>query len=514
MIRHKRRSMLRRQVTQGAVASLLCITAITAAEADVRLVGAVKQSNRAEVQKLLKQHVDVNTVEVDGATALHWATYNDDMENAEILIRAGANAKVTNRYGVAPLSLACTNGNERMVELLLKAGADPNTSLPGGETALMTAARTGKVAPIRMLLSWGANVHAADSRGGQTAIMWAAAEGNAEAVGALIEAGADFRARLNSGLTPLLLAVREGQSDVVRVLLKAGADVNDTIQQPAGSKGPFGRGTLPRAGLTALALAVVNCHYQLAAELLDEGADPNAAKPGWTPLHAITWVRKPGSGSNRPSPPGSGRMTSIELVKKLAEKGANLNAPMTQRMNGMTRLNTIGATPFLLAARTGDAELMRVLATLGADPLRPNADNSTPLMVAAGLGTSSPSEDAGTDSEAVEAVKAALELGNDINAVDKNGETAMHGAAYKNLPGTVQFLADKGARIEIWNQKNKSGWTPLWIAEGHRFGNFKPSPETIVVFQRIMTKAGVSTASMPSQVGENIAYPTPVNNQP
>jgi ankyrin repeat protein len=124
-----------------------------------------------------------------------------------------------------------------------------------------------------------------------------------------------------------------------------------------------------------------------------------------------------------------------------------------------------------------------------------NADNSTPLMAAAGLGTRSPGEDAGTESEVVEAMQVALDLGADLNAVDNNGETAMHGAAYKNLPAAVQFLADKGAKIEIWNRKNKFGWTPLRIAEGYRFGNFKPSFETVAVFHRVMSAAGVSTVT-------------------
>jgi ankyrin repeat protein len=159
---------------------------------------------------------------------------------------------------------------------------------------------------------------------------------------------------------------------------------------------------------------------------------------------------------------------------------------------GLTSLNTIGATPFLMAARSGDAELMRTLASLGADPLIPNADGATPLIVASGLGTRSPGEDAGTEAEVIEAVKVALELGNDINAVDKNGETAMHGAAYKNLPGVVQVLAEKGADPNVWNRKNSHGWTPLIIAEGHRFGNFKPSPDTIAAFHRVMTAAGIT----------------------
>ena len=137
---------------------------------------------------------------------------------------------------------------------------------------------------------------------------------------------------------------------------------------------------------------------------------------------------------------------------------------------------------------------MRALAALGADPLLPNAENSTPLMAATGLGTRSPGEDAGTEPEVLEAVLAALELGADIDAIDDNGETAMHGAAYKNLPKVVELLAEKGAKIEIWNQKNRQGWTPLTIAEGHRFGNFKPSPVTVAAFHRVMSAAGVSTA--------------------
>jgi ankyrin repeat protein len=189
-------------------------------------------------------------------------------------------------------------------------------------------------------------------------------------------------------------------------------------------------------------------------------------------------------------------MTSLQLVRKLAEKGANLNARMTRKVNlGLTSLNTNGATPFFLASRTADAELMRTLAALGADPLLTNVDNSTPLMAAAGLGTRSPGEDAGTESEVVEALQVALDLGNDINAVDNNGETAMHGAAYKNLPGAVEFLAAKGAKIEIWNKKNKQGWTPLRIAEGYRFGNFKPSFVTVAAFHKVMTAAGVSIAT-------------------
>jgi ankyrin repeat protein len=407
----------------------------------------------------------------------------------ELLVRAGANVNTENRYGVTPLSLACTNGNAAMVSLLLEAGADPNTSLPGGETALMTAARTGKLGAVKALLARGADVNHKDSDHGQTALMWAAAEGHAEVVETLIKAGADFCAPVDSGFSPLLFAVREGRIDVVRVLLKAGAQANETIQPQASRR----RAGWPRAGTSALLLAVSNAHFELAALLLDAGADPNANLPGYTVLHAMAPARDPGIGDNDPPPPGSGSMSSIDLVKKLAAHGADLNARMTRRVNlGNTRLNKLGATPFLLAAQSADAELMRTLAELGADPLLRNEENSTALMIATGIGTRSPGEDAGTEDEVLEAAQVALELGVDINAVDDHGETAMHGAAYKNLPRVVEFLAGKGANIEIWNRKNEHGWTPLNIAQGYRFGNFKPSPVTVDAILGVMAAAGVS----------------------
>jgi ankyrin repeat protein len=485
------------------------ISLIGADSTAAQLADAAKAMDAAAIRSLLAQNIDVNVPQIDGTTALHWAAYRNDVETANLLVRAGANVKAANRYGVTPLSLACTNGSGPMVELLLKAGADPNSTQPGGETALMTAARTGKMEAVKALLSHGADVHAKESQQGQTALMWAAADGHVEVVEALIQAGVDFRARLDSGFTPLLFAVREGSEGVVGALLKAGANVNDTIQptETTGRGPTFGRP--PRTGTSALHLAVGNAHYELAAYLLDKGADPNAMGPGYSALHTITWVRKPGGGDNDPAPRGSGTMTSLEIVKKLAEHGANLNARMTRRVGvGMTSLNTLGSTPFLLAARTADAELMRVLAALGADPLLPNADNATPLIVAAGLGTRSPGEDAGTESEVVEAVKVALELGNDIDAVDNNGETAMHGAAYKNLPAVVELLAEKGANIDIWNRKNKQGWTPLIIAEGYRFGNYKPSPVTVAAFHRVLSAAGVPVVAefKPAGAGKNSDY--------
>ena len=241
--------------------------------------------------------------------------------------------------------------------------------------------------------------------------------------------------------------------------------------------------------VSPLLLAVENAHYELAALLLDRGADVTVAPKGWTVLHQISWVRKTGvSGSNNPAPRGSGNLDALEFVRKLVAHGADLNARVTKKPSmGITNINAIGATPYILAARTADVDLMRLLITLGADPKLTNDDGTTALMVAAGVGTSSPGEDPGTEPEVLEAVKAALESGLDINAVDKNGETAMHGAAYKHVPSVVRFLASR-ASVDVWNRPNKKGWTPLKIAEGIQRGmNIVSSPVTAVAIREVLS---------------------------
>lgn len=418
------------------------------------------------------------------AGSLRQAVETGDLVSAKSLIASGASVKEADRYGVTPLYVAAQNGDAALVELLLKAGADPNTSQGEGETVLMAASRAGHLGVVKALIAAGADVNKKESWKGQTALMWAAAEGHTAVVEALVGAKADLGARSNAGFSALLYAVREGRAGVVKSLLAAGVSPNEAVTP-----------SVRRLETPALVLAVTNAHYELAAQLLDAGANPNGGANGWTALHTITWVRKPGAGSNDPAPDGSGNMDSLELVRRLVAKGANLNLRTTKNRGvGLTSLNTEGSTPFLLAARTCDVELMQLLVKLGADPLIPTNDGSTPLMVAAGGGTRSPGEDAGTEEEALAATKLALELGGDVNAVDKNGETAMHGAAYKWMPTVAQFLGDHGAKPQIWNQKNSHGWTALRIADGvHRGMNLRRSPEVAAILRKFLTAAGMST---------------------
>jgi ankyrin repeat protein len=462
-------------------AVMLLPSCVVAAEPAAELAGAAERHDLDAIRGLLEQRASANAAQVDGMTALHWTVYHDDTEASRWLVDAGADVGTANRYGVTPLAIACTNGNGDIVELLLKAGADPNSTLLGGETALMTAARTGVVAPVSLLIKHGADVNA-KQQSGQSAIMWAAAEGHVDVVRALIDAGADFRASLDSGFSPFFFAVREGRTEVALALLKAGVDVNEVMRPKKHAQSGPGRGTSP------LLLAVENGHFELAAALLEAGADANDRRRGYTALHAVAWVRKTNSGDEGHAPPiGSGSLSSLGFVRRLVEHGADVNARMKRRRAGNGELNRSGATPFLLAADTADAPLMRLLVELGADPLIPNADKCTPLMAAAGIGTLAPGEEAGTEEEALEAVQLAFELGGDINAVDDNGETAMHGAAYASFPKIIEWLAAHGAKEDVWNRKNKYGWTPLAIARGYRVGNFKPSVETIAALKRVMS---------------------------
>jgi len=437
-----------------------------------------------------------HAAEVDGMTPLLRASDRNDAAAVRELVSSGADVKVANDYGVSALSLAGRNGNAEMMEILLDAGADVETRLNGGETALMTAARTGRVECVSLLVERGASIDAKEQNG-QTALMWAAAEGNAEVVDYLLSKGADFRLKLDSGFTPLLFAVRQGHPEIVRSLIKAGADVNEA----ASPKKPNAK--LMRPGTAALMLAVENGHFELALDLLDAGADPNDQRSGFAPLHAITWVRRTQRGDGEdgnPPPAGSGMLGSLDFVKELVKHGADVNARVKENQGGGGgKINLKGATPFLMAAQTADMPLLKVLVGLGADPEIPTDAATMPIHVAAGVGVPAPGEEPGTEQEAMETVLYLLDLGADINTVDKNGETVMHGAAYKSVTEMFRMLDEKGADIAIWNRKNKSGWTPLLIAQGFRQGNFRPIAEMEAAVSEVMRSHGVEPPPAPKR---------------
>jgi ankyrin repeat protein len=484
---------------------LLALSVMGATGFEEAILTAARDGDAKTLRSLISKGVPVDVHGPGGETPLHLSVQRDDVTAASILIEAGANPNAADRYGATPLTLACVNGNAAILERLLRAGADPNSAMPGGETALMTASRTGVGDAIRVLLAYGAGVNTAERVRGQTALMWAAAHNNVDAIKILIDGGADVHARSHGptaalpgrkegessygggrtrrgrldSFTPLLFATRDGALDAVRALLDRGANVNDTVED----------------GTSALVIATMNAHWELAAHLLDRGADPNASGQGWTAIHQL--VRTRGLSWGRlPHPVGSGRMTSMELAAKLVAHGSDVNARMTAPFkadNERPRIVQVGATPFLLAAKTVDHQMMRFLADHGADPTIRTGSNTTALMLAAGLQIFSIGEDSGTNEDAVEAVKLCLELGNDVNAVDDNGETALHGAAWRGSNEMVMLLVDKGARLDAREKKGR--FTPL--AYAHLVYTpgmvFQSWPETEALLRKLMTDRGLPT---------------------
>ncbi len=461
-------------------ASMLCAVPASAAG----LIDAVKAADRAGVTALLKARVDVNVAEPDGMTALHWAVRSGDETIVTLLLGAGANASVANRYGVTPISLAAAGAGVTILEALLRAGADPLEVSREGETLLMTAAQAGNLAAVRVLLARGADPNAAEAWQGQTALMWAAAANHAEVVRALLQAGAkaDVAARVSAGqprvprgagvaiqashsnfpkggLTALHFAAREGAMAAARALADAAALGGGTAALDV----------VDPDGITPMHLAIINGHFDLAALLVERGADVNKGdRVGRTPLfmtvdaHSMEWL------FSRPVPEPSGDLTALDLATRLLEKGARVNAALTGRPfilhhNATGNRNIAeGATPFFRAATTSDVAMMRLLLAHGADPSIATRNGTTAVMALAGLNWVEISS-LGTEEESLEGLNLVLDRGADVNASNTLGETAVHGAAQRGADRIVEFLAQKGAVLDT---RNKEGRTPMDEARG------------------------------------------------
>ena len=520
--------------------SVLLASGLPFAAGATPLIDAVKRDDVVAANALLDRGADVNAAEGDGATALHWAAQLDDPKMVDLLLESGAAADAANRFNVTPLELASLNGNRAIVERLVAAGADVNARSREGHTPLMSAALNGRVGAVEALLAHGAAVDAAESYRGQTALMLAAGEGNIEAMRALIAAGANVTAKSKAGFTPLLFAVRNAQLDALRLLLDHGGSAND----------------LAPDGTSALNVGVVNAFYEVASVLLDHGADPNVPDARGSPLHTIAWLRKPGAtdraggvgelATSAPRPLGN--VTSLELAQQLLDHGANPNVRVDweeikfEALGGTTRnppglllgrhlLTYNGATAFYVAAKNGDFEYMRLLAAGGADPSITNRFGITPLMMAAGMDTwegETPGPFTGVpEAERLEAVKLAIELGNDINAAADfgnyrmvgepeytllyyphnladlaelgmgdprwDGSTALHGAIIANQPSIVQYLVDHGARLEA---KTATGWTPLMMSRGVFLTNTgREFPAAEAILAKALTDRGAGSTA-------------------
>ena len=447
------------------VASVL--VASLAAASGTTLIDAVKAGNRAAVRTLATK-TTVNATEADGMTALHWAARADDVETVQLLIRAGANVSAANRYGITPLSLAATNGNAVIARTLLKAGANANAVTGDGETVLMTAAHTGSADVVNALLERGANVNATEQWQNQTALMLAAAENNGAAITALAAHGAalnlrskelnfpEYRYETNGmavfalpkgGWTALMYAARQNAMGAVAALADARADLNATTKQE---------------GTTALQIAIINIHYDLANLLLDKGANPNVVdSSGMTALYAAVDMRAPANMLTRPEPKLHDTLDVIGIMKSLIAHGANPNIQLKkpiigrhQNLVGDAGL-TDGATALARAAKASDIPVMKLLLDGGADPTLTLANRTTTAMIASGGN--------GREPQVLEAVTLLVERGVDVNAFNANGQTILHNAAQRGQASVIEYVAKKGAKLD---RRDKQGRTALDLALG------------------------------------------------
>ncbi len=457
-----------------------------------------EQGNGTAVLALIRKGADVNKPQPDGATALHWAAHKNDVALAKRLVTAGAKPNSVNDFGVSPLFLAAVNGSADMLDVLLTAGGDANAARPTGETVLMTAVRSGNTAAVARLLKAGAKPNAVQASRGQSALMWAVADGYVDVARTLIEGGADLTLRSTAGNTPLMFAARQGSVDMARLLLGKGDDKEATAKD----------------GSTPLLIATVKAHTALASYLLEQGVRPDGdlKAAGYSPLmwavgtfEAIPMTYKgidaDGEWNTYAGIPD--RAAKLALIKQLIAKGADVNAQGAKRVpefaphNGSgNRPPHVGATAFVIAAQSGDAEVMRLLLASGANPTLTAKDGQTAVMASAeGILENTVLI---TQDKRLEAMKLALELGVPIEAEDDKGYRAMHVAAKAGYHDMITFLLSKGADLNPVSKPVKGsglarhyqeGQSPLGLTEGTIDSIFYERPDTAAFLRKLGAKS-------------------------
>jgi ankyrin repeat protein len=502
-----------------AVAGLSPGTAV-AADPATRLADAARARDMVQVRRLLQQPgVDVNAPGADGTPALHWAVRVNDVETAAALIRAGADVKRANRYGLLPLSLAAQNANAAMIRLLLESGADANVADGAGEMPLVAATSVGSVEAVQALLAGGAVADAKDRVFQQTALMVAVRANHAKLVSLFLDKGVDVNARTRTAdtprwtlpnsvpgfghgvgivrgglpergsrapipgaMSPLLYAARDGRIESAKLLLDAGA----AIDQPDAN------------GTTPLIMAISNNHPGVAHLLIDRGANVRAVDwYGRTPLWAAVEARNMDR-DNATFVNSVERAPFLALIQKLLDKGVDVNArmlehaPIRRHMLPITGtlawVDFTGQTPFVTAALAADLDVMRLLLKYKADPHLPTFGGTTALMAAAGVNwVVDQTFDEGAAAR-LEAVKLCRELGMDVNAVNSMGLTALHGAANRGSDDIIRFLVEQGARLDV---KDKEGRTPLTWAQGVFLATHPavPKPSSIALITSLQQSA-------------------------
>jgi len=475
----------------GCAAAVCSLVAPAGAVTATSVAAAARANDVAQMRQLIKSGADVNAPAADGSTALLYATFDSNVEIIKTLLAAGADPNVANHFGVTPLLQASRYGDETAMEALLKGGADIGKAQREGETPLMAAARAGSVPAVKLLIKHGADPNATESLWDETALMWATAEGHLDVVDALLAAGADpnRKARASEltkrstrtdfpsgGFTAVMWAARNGDEALVRRLVQGGADLKLTNAD----------------GATATTLAIINDRFDLAAKLLDLGADANdGSLYQAVEMHDATtdWRAKDGSRLRADHP---NKLTALDLIRVLLDHGADPNKPYQAQMHSTSMCCDTHAngTAFYRAAIAADVETLKLMVAKGADlewapkavekgprdAFGPNNTGKTPLMVAMdggkGVGMAGGPGDIREGAEApfreisdrkpLDAMQALIDAGANVNAKTPAGDSALHIAAFAGKLDVVRLLAKNGADL---NLKDGAGLTALQVVE-------------------------------------------------
>jgi len=500
------------------------VMGLAAGAEPVALSDAARAGNWETVRSLIASGLKgegVNSPDKDGTRPLHWAVRADELEIADLLLKAGADATAQNRLGLTALNLAAANGNGAMIRKLLDRGANANEVEKTGETILMVATRSGNADAVRAILERHVDPNTAEPQLQSTALMMAAEAGYTESVRALLEYKADILGRSRTGAAParkmpcagqtgcgshgdgivrgglpdqgyrppipgnmnaLMFAAREGHVDAARLLLDAGADVNG----------------VDKNDITPLFMAISNNRISMARFLIDRGANINAKDwYGRTPLFAAIEMRNVDLDYQtfEHIVNAEDRKVILDFIGYLLDKGVDANIrvkevpPLRSWMyllgGSLAWVDFTGETPFMLASLSGDVTTMRLLLKYGADPKIATFAGTTPLMAASGVNwVVDQTYDEGPDA-LLEAVKLCYELGMDVNATNSMGLTALMGAANRGSDSIIEFLVSKGAHLEM---KDKVGRNAFNWSEGIFLATHAPVPKptSMALIQKLM----------------------------
>lgn len=509
--------MLSKQATPARVLRAIAILSLAAsgfaaaAAPKLTLGDLVRAGNRDSViAAITSPDVDVNEKAPDGSTALMWATFNVDHELVNALLKAGAKANITSRYGASALGEAVKLEDLALVRTLLDAGADVNSPNLDNQTALMLAISTGNLPITKLLVERGANVNAIETFRDQNALMWAAGGNQPEVVDLLLAHGAknvnlralsddwdrqmtsepraQFQSRQTGGLTALLYATRSGCYRCAVSLVKAGADVNKPNPD----------------GVTPLLNALDNKRFDIAMFLLDQGADANVwDMSGRTPIYVAVDMKTfnaGGGGGGRNGFPeatagpdaraAASTITASTVINRLLGMGVDVNHQLTRKRPygaGRGRFADYdlrgGVGPLMVASMRHDHESMQALLAHGAEVDLPNVFQMTPLMLAAGMGGTGRADAGGgaagagaggdPQARAIKTIDILLDAGADINARiidsrthtavlmsyvagrDQEGRSVLFGAAERGQDKVVKHLLERGADPAIRDAAGK-----------------------------------------------------------